>query len=259
MPFLDPKRAAAIAEPDLGPPPPPQPLEMHVPTLHIQPRKPRSELTPDGNGRFRIHDGPVIAHVERDGRMSFEDRSPIGVSVASPRDINRRLKAWIANPFAEAPADIPPIIQGRFELTDLAMRAAGQDPYSSRKMELLDRTRDERMGLAAAENASNLKDALARTPAALDRIWRGPGDVRQKRRLFFTLWDECAESGAGDVIATARAVRATIVAFIRRNLPRGSRAGYTGAELDALNARRTSRERFDPYWQESATSAQQSP
>ncbi len=259
VPILDPARAAAAVVPDLGPPPPRQPLEMRVPTLHISPRKPRSELTPDGNGRFRVKDGPVIAHVERDGRMSFEDTSPIGVHIASRRDIKRRLAAWIEDPFGESPADIPPIIEGRFELTDLAMRAAGQDPYSSRKMALLDRTRDERMALAAAENAGNLRDALARTPATLARIWRGPGGARQKRRLLFTLWDECAETGADDVVTTARAVRASIVAFIRRNLPRGSRAGYTGGELDALNARRTSRERFDPYWQESATSAQQSP
>jgi hypothetical protein len=258
-PILDPARAAATVVPDLGPPPPPQPLEMRVPTLRISPRRPRSELAPDGNGRFRIKDGPVIAHVERDGRVSFEDQSPIGVHVARPHDIKRRLKAWIANPFAEAPADIPPIIEGHFELTDLAMRAAGQDPYSSRKMELLDRTRDERMALAAGENASNLRDALARTPATLERIWRGPGDARHKRRLLFTLWDECAESGASDVVTTARAVRASILAFIRRRLPRGSRAAYSARELDALNAGRTSRERFEPYWQESATSAQQSP
>jgi hypothetical protein len=246
-PILDPARAARTVVPDLGPPPPPQPLEMRVPTLHISPRPPRSELAPDGNGRFRIKDGPVIAHIARDGRVSFEDRSPIGVHIASPRDIKRRLSAWIENPFAEAPADVPPIIEGRFELTDLAMRAAGQDPYSARKMALLDRTRDERMALAASENASNLVDALARTPATLERLWRGPGEPRRKRRLLFTLWDECAESGASDVVTTARAVRATIVAFIRHNLPRGSRAGYTGAELEELNAGRTSRERFDPY------------
>ena len=98
-----------------------------------------------------------------------------------------------------------------------------------------------------------------RTPAILEHIWRAPGDARRKRRLLFTLWDECAEAGASDVVTTARAVRGAILAFIRRRLPRGSRAAYSDAELDALNAARTSRERFDPYWQESATSAQQSP
>ena len=233
--------------PDLGPPPPPGPLEMRVPTLHISPRRPRSELAPDGNGRFRVKDGPVTAHVERDGRVSFEDQSPIGVRIASPRQIKEKLAAWVRDPFGESPDDIPPLIEGRFELTALAMRAAGQDPYSSRKMALLDRTRDERMQLAAAETSSNLKDALARTPAALDRIWRGPGDSAGKRRLLFTLWDECAESGSSDVLATARAVRATIVAFIRRHLPRGSRAGYSDEELDLLNARRSSHARFQPY------------
>ncbi len=195
---------------------------MRVPTLRISPRRPPSELVPDGNGRFRVDEGPFTAHVERDGRVAFEDKPSIGF-------------------------DLPMLVIGRFELTDLAMRADGQDPYSSRKMALLDRTRDERMRLAAAENSGNLKDALARTPAALERIWRGPGDLAGKRRLLFTLWDECAETGSSEVLTTARAVRATIIAFIRRRLPRGSRAGYRDAELDALNARRTSREHFEPY------------
>ena len=222
VPYLDPAGAAAFAEPDLGPTPPPGPLEMRVPTLRISPRRPPSELTPDGNGRFRVEEGPFTAHVERDGRVAFDDKKSIGF-------------------------ELPNLVTGRFELTDLAMRAAGQDPYSSRKMDLLDRTRAERMQLAAAETSSNLRDALARTPPALDRIWRGPGTATERRRLLFTLWDECAETGSAEVLATARAVRATIVAFIRRRLPRGSRAAYPDAELEALNARRTSRQRFDPY------------
>jgi hypothetical protein len=127
------------------------------------------------------------------------------------------------------------------------MRAAGQDPYAARKLAFLDRTREERMRLAAAENTANLRDALAGKAAELERIWRAPGDPAAQRRLLFTLWDECAETGSGEVVAAARAVRATVVAFIRRRLPRGSTAGYGDEELAALNARRTSRERFDPY------------
>jgi hypothetical protein len=169
-----------------------------------------------------VEEGPFTAHVERDGRVAFEDKKSIGF-------------------------ELPNLVTGRFELTDLAMRADGQDPYSSRKMELLDRTRAERMQLAAAETSSNLRDALARTRPTLEQIWRGPGIAAVRRRLLFTLWDECAETGSAEVLATARAVRATIVAFIRRRLPRGSRAAYTDAELDALNRRRTSRQRFDPY------------
>ncbi len=221
-PYLDPARAAEFAEPDLGPLPPPGPLEMRVPTLRISPRKPRSEMVPDGNGRRRVEDGPTTAHVERDGRVAFEDKPSIGF-------------------------ELPIITGGSFELTDLVMRSAGQDPYSSRKMELLDRTRPERMQMAATEQSSNLKDAVMRTPATLEEIWRRPGDLAGKRRLFFTLWDECAETGSAEVLASARAVRAAIVAFIRRRLPQGSRAGYPDRELDRLNARRTSRERFAPY------------
>jgi hypothetical protein len=127
------------------------------------------------------------------------------------------------------------------------MRAGGQDPYSARKMAFLDRTREERMGMAAAENTANLRDSLARTRASLRHLWRGSGSVQDKRRLLFTLWDECAESGSAEVVATARAVRASIVAFIRRHLPRGHRAAYTSRELHDFNARRTSTEPFAPY------------
>ena len=179
-------------------------------------------MVPDGNGRRRVDDGPTTAHVERDGRVSFEDKPSVGF-------------------------ELPIITGGSFELTDLAMRMAGEDPYSARKLDLLDRTRPERMQMAATERSSNLKDAALRTPATLEGIWRGPGDLAGKRRLLFTLWDECAETGSAEVLASARAVRASIVAFIRRRLPRGSRAGYSDRELDTLNARRTSRERFAPY------------
>lgn len=217
---LDPGRAARAVEPELGAPPPPSPLAMRVPSLRFTPRPPPSELVPDRNGRFRVPDGPVTAHIERDGRIKFEDQKSIAFES---------------------------LVTGRFELTDLAMRMAGQDPYLSRKMALLDRTRDERMRLAAGEAAGNLRDAVAHTPRALEGIWNGPGDPAGKRRLLFTLWDECAESGSSEVLSAARAVRASIVAFIRRRLPRGSRAAYSRAELEALNARRTSRARFEPY------------
>jgi hypothetical protein len=220
--------------------------------MRISSRKPRSELVPDGGGRAMIDEGPFVARVARDGKVTFQDRSSVGfkLNIPSRREIGQVLESWQKDPYGVAmrhEGRTPPIIDGRFELTDLAMRAAGQDPYAHRKMALLDRTRDERMQMAAAEKSDDLRAALARTPSHLEHIWRAPGTLAEKRRLLFQLWDECAESGSDEVLAASRAVRASIVAFIRRRLPTGSRAAYSERELTRLNARRTSRDRFEPY------------
>jgi hypothetical protein len=196
-----------------------------------------------------VDEGAFVARVAPDGRVSFDDRSSIGVRVHIPDRSD--LKRWLRDPLNESESNDglpPPLIEGRFEMTDLVMRAVGQDPYSARKMALLDRTRDERMAMALTENRARLRAALLRTPANLDRLWRAPGSsLAAKRRLLFTLWDECAEAGSDEVVATARAVRATIEAFIRRRLPSGSGDAYGTDEIAELNRRRTSRARFAPY------------
>jgi hypothetical protein len=42
-------------------------------------------------------------------------------------------------------------------------------------------------------------------------------------------------------------VRASVLAFVRRVLPRGSRDAFDALELERLNAARSSRQRFVPY------------
>jgi hypothetical protein len=97
-------------------------------------------------------------------------------------------------------------------------------------------------------DAENLRHATATLPRRLRAIWRASRWTHaHRRRLLFDLWDECAETGPDDVLATARTVRATIVAFIHRNLPAGSPHAYPPAELAALNKNRLSHQRFDPY------------
>jgi hypothetical protein len=180
-----------------------------LPPPVVREQRKSSELRPNGRGGYVTEETPFTAHTAPDGTVVFEDKAG--------------------------------------DLTDLVMRQAGMEPYAARKLAFMDRTRDERMQIALANRSDNLRAALRRTPRELERLWREPGDPAGKRRLLFQLWDECAESGPPQVLATARAVRGTIVGFIQRRLPRGSRHGYRPAELAAFNRARTSRERFEPY------------
>jgi len=237
--------------PDPGPPTRQQPLD------GPRPRKPfeiRSELHPDGPGGYATDEGPFVARTDKQGVVKFEDRSSFRFDVPSPRrmagDMARAVERWARDPrrYAEENDNQTRIaVGGQIELTDSIMRMGGQDPYAARKMALLDRTRDERMKIAAAENSQRLREALHRTGADLERVWRGPGSAAHRRRLLFLLWDECLERGTDEEVRTARAVRGQIVAYVRRRLPAGSGLAYPPAELERLNARRTSAERFDPY------------
>ena len=237
--------------PDPGPPTRQQPLD------GPRPRKPfeiRSELHPDGPGGYATDEGPFVARTDQQGVVKFEDRSSFRFDVPSPRrmasDMARAVERWARDPrrYAEENDNQTRIaVGGQIELTDSIMRMGGQDPYAARKMALLDRTRDERMKIAAAENSQRLREALHRTGADLERVWRGPGSAAHRRRLLFLLWDECLERGTDEEVRTARAVRGQIVAYVRRRLPAGSGLAYPPAELERLNARRTSAERFDPY------------
>ena len=238
-------------EPDPGPPLPPGPLE---PPRRRKPAKLRSELRPDGPAGFETDEGPFVARTGRDGRVTFEDRSSFQVHLPSPRQLAvgmaRGVERWSDNPrrYAEENGNQSRIaLGGQIEVTDSIMRMGGQDPYASRKMEFADRTRRERMAIAAAENSERLRESLHRTRGELERLWRGPGSATHKRRLLFLLWDECAESGSAETVHTARAVRGQIIAFVRQHIPAGTRLAYSAAELARHNAGRTSTERFDPY------------
>jgi hypothetical protein len=246
-PDLDPRRAAAGIELDPGPPPPPGVLDR----LRLRkPPRPRSELRPAGPDGFVTAEGTFVARTDRDGRVAFDDGSPVRIDLPTPRDAARGVERWAEDPrrYAEDSGDRNPIgVGGSFDLTDSIMRQSGEEPYSARKMAFLDRTRAERMQIAARENSQRLRDSLQDTRAHLDGLWRGRGSAAHKRRLLFLLWDECAETGSDEVVHAARAVRGQIIAFVRRHLPAGSRLAYTKAELARHNARRSSRERFDPY------------
>jgi hypothetical protein len=261
-PDLDPRRAVEGILRDPGPTAPPGPLDAF---RRRRPEKTRSELRPDGPDGFTTDEDVFVARTARDGTVAFDDRRNLQVHVPlpTPGRIARGLESWYDSLAPGRPRlgdvdrdeRIPgdpgtggqPILGGGFDLTDGVMRASGQDPYAARKIAFLDRTRDERRRLAVAARSEDLREALHRTRADLERLWRAPGPAAEKRHVLFLLWDECAESGPEEVMATSRAVRGAIVAFVRRRLPAGSADAFTDGELARENARRTSAERFEPY------------
>ncbi|MCA9634743.1 MAG: hypothetical protein KC420_01775, partial [Myxococcales bacterium] len=139
----------------------------------------------------------------------------------------------------------------------------GIDIYGRVKADLLARTREVRIALAISYNRELLGRRLAALEGELGELWGASGRAAAARRaLLFQRWDECDEAfaiKAGEIpeealsemdrdrIATAERARRQIEAFIRDKLPQRSKHGYSPAELAALNARRQSRQPFDPY------------
>ena len=209
------------------------------------------ELQPTGDGGFVAQTSVFRARIHPDGTVSFDDERSIGFEGVgrkrNPRSGGRpgsgpagdRDDAWTPN---------LPTVRVRFDVTDMLMRAAGDDPYGARKQAFLDATRDTREGLARAARSERLARSTASIRGHLAAIWaREDMPPPRRRRLLFELWDEASEDGPEEVVRTARAVRGIIEDFVRNELPRGSEHAYPPRELERLNAERASRARFEPY------------
>lgn len=147
--------------------------------------------------------------------------------------------------------------------TEWIMLAKGIDPSRSAKADLLDRTRALRTQLAIAWSRERIDERLAALDAELLALWADHERTREARRaLLFERWDECDERfsvAPPDIpqlamseidryrLRAASEARTRIVRFVRRHLPPSSGHRYTKAELDQLNARRVSQDRFAPY------------
>jgi hypothetical protein len=84
-------------------------------------------------------------------------------------------------------------------------------------------------------------------PSYLAGLW-GTGLPAQLRRAeLFELWDEAEEPDDPELGVAGAKARAVVDRFIRQNLPRGSRDGFSESELAAFNARRARGPHFTPY------------
>lgn len=130
---------------------------------------------------------------------------------------------------------------GPLDITAWLHRKYVGDPYASRKLKLLDDTRDERVAMGLAHRAEQRARSAEIMRGNLERLWARVADPAARRAALFELWDECGEDEAGN------RARAVVIGWIRARLPAGSANAYTDAELQALDTHRTSRAAFAPY------------
>jgi hypothetical protein len=244
-------------------------------------------LHESGSGTHETDQGGFTAKVNRDGSVELHDNPSASIRLALPslKGIGRAISDWYEAPkgtygeTAEAPMSkyyqlsvgpttdqgdeahpehipketaktaIIPVFAGRLEFTDWLMRRKGIDPYASRKLKILDATRDERVQIGNRHRA----DQLAMTPQIiqrnLERLWAAIPDTAARKQALFDLWDECVETGDPAVVAAAAAARRLVIAFIRARFPAGSPDAFTAAELDAVARTKRSKATFQPYEQ----------
>jgi hypothetical protein len=139
-----------------------------------------------------------------------------------------------------------PVLGGGMDITSWLYRKYVGDPYSSRKLKMLDETRAERAQAGAVHRADQLARSAELMTRNLEALWRATGDPALRRRALFELWDECTEGKSSAGQAGERA-RAMVIGWIRAKLPAGSAGAFTADEITRLDAHRTSKQHFTPY------------
>jgi hypothetical protein len=139
-----------------------------------------------------------------------------------------------------------PVLGGLFDITSYLHRKFVGDPYSSRKLKMLDVTRAERVESGAAYRAAQLGQSAELMARNLEALWRTTADPAARRAALFELWDECAE-GEGPAGAAGERARAMVIGWIGSHLPRGQPGAFSADEIARLDARRASKQHFVPY------------
>jgi hypothetical protein len=135
---------------------------------------------------------------------------------------------------------------GRADITGYLHRKFVGDPYSSRKLKILDQTRDERVRIGGEFRAEQLDRSAELVRRNLEALWRSTPDPAQRREALFTIWDECDE-GEDERGAAGERARAMVIGWIRAKLPLGSAGAYSSDDIAKLDAARSSRQHFTPY------------
>src|SRR5262249_19292448 len=107
-------------------------------------------------------------------------------------------------------------VGGTFDLTELVMRMAGQDPYRYERNRLAEVTREERLCRMAEGAERRKRESLFHLKERLEAIDASTMSDVDKRAVVVALWDECAEDSTGRGATTVAQARATIKAFILR-------------------------------------------
>jgi hypothetical protein len=239
---------------------------------HSKPLEPEIEATlaPAGNAGYRSDQGVFTAKIDRDGSVHLTDAANFNWHglLPTPTKIKHGLATWAENPEAGKadPEREPinnhraasqdtrpdhgqtvPIIGGGFDVSDWMMRRHGGDPYASKKLKMLDDTRDERVQIGSKYRREQLRQTPQLIQKNLERLWGSTLDAAARKQALFELWDECAETGEPSVVDAGRAARALVIGFIRARLPAGTPDAYTTDELARLATARQSQATFAPY------------
>jgi hypothetical protein len=240
-------------------------------------------LQESGGGSYRSEQGEFVARVNPDGTVKLADKSSasIGLALPSREQIGNGLRTWYERDkgaFGEAadatmsgqlrvtsgastdpvdpvtnrnndraPTVAAPVVGGKLEITDWLMRRHGIDPYASKKLAMLDATRDERVQIGNRHRAEQLKHGAQIMKRNLDGLWAATQDPLARKQALFEMWDECAETGDPDLVEAGQAARRMVIGIIRARLPAGSPGAFTAAELEAVARTKRSKAAFAPY------------
>jgi hypothetical protein len=227
------------------------------------------ELEANRDGTYTKKDLVFTAKIDADGHVSsIEDKPNFNYKVHIPKPkkiakaVGKHLSNWAEDPYGvsngtgtdatrlkgedKTDGRVFTIVSGGFDLTDAAMRMAGDDPYSARKREFLERTFDERVQIGTVHRAGEMEKADQTILKHLGELWqRQDFTIGQKKELVFELWDECDEKG--DAKKGGKKARAALVRWVNVHLPEDGADAFTKDELERFNAKRRSRARFAPY------------
>ena len=183
-------------------------------------------LKPSGGGAFRYDENGIEARVERDGTVEFRDPPKVLRAAGAVAELLIHLE----------PVPMLEMLTGRDSEANYAKQKFMSKTRALRQM-LCDRDREER-----------LHEAIPELKETLQAIWMRDGTtVAAKKEALFRLWDSCSEESDPALARTSMMARAIITAFIREKLKEGGPDAYRKEELLALNSRRLSKTRFDPY------------
>ncbi len=178
-------------------------------------------LRPARGGGFVYEGKTYSAQILRDGRVTFENKGPIGFD-----------KSRMAI---------------TFDVGDMISRGLGNDPYASSKRRFLEKTEALRKELHKKALLEREAQERAKMVGQLNRIWNSEKPLTSRHRAIFELWMDRGDEPPPSISAGARE---EIEAFVRSELPKGSENEITAQELAEYNQELASqgfRVRFHPY------------
>jgi hypothetical protein len=196
-----------------------------------------ADIGPDGKVRFRLKPPSADDGAPMHPQGSYGDRVMGAFDGLGPRIRG----GWV-------PGGSGGSLGSGGDVTELVMRAKGEDPYYAQKIQFLDQTRNWRLDLKKRAFQWRAKKYLLSLPSRLRRIWNDEQlTIDNKKRRFFELWDECLEPDGSKRGRLAQRARSIIIDFIKEHLPVSGPHAYTRKQLQEFRKRREGKRPFDPY------------